>query len=391
MQQASVVHDIGILMSTTGSYRLIGEAMLAGALLAVEEINAAADIPFQLNAKVVNPGGVLENYAPAAKTLLTEDKVAHVVGCYTSSSRKEVLPLFEKNDGLLWYPSHYEGFETSENVVYTGASPNHHVIPLSDFMVAQCGGRAWLVGSNYIWAWENNRIMRESLVDAGGRVLGERYLPVGETDVAAIVEQILAAKPDFVFNTLIGDSSYVFFREFRRAAEARGMNQPAEIPVVSCSLSEPELAAIGPEACDGHLSSSVYFESIDTPENQHFVARWHQRHPQLGACSADAEATYIAVHLLAMAIGRCGTTEMAAVREAVGGLEFAAPQGCVQVDPENRHCYLYPRIGRSRSDGGFDIIADAGVATRPDPYLVWRETQDSAQAGSGRPRLKVVS
>ena len=382
--------DIGVMLSTSGSYSIIGESMLSGAILAIEEINAAPDFSFTFVPHIVNPGGILSAYFSAAQSLLNERQIVHVVGCYTSSSRKEVLPLFEKNDALLWYPSHYEGFETSENVVYTGAAPNHHVIPLADYMIGNVGQCAWLVGSNYIWAWENNRIMRETLTAAGGRVLGERYLPVGETDVVGIVDQILSARPDFVFNTLIGDSSYAFFRTLRERADALGFDQKAEMPIVSCSLSEPELAAIGSDASDGHLSSSVYFESVETPENQRFVAAWRHRFPALGACSADAEATYIAVHLLAKAIGLCGTTDMAAVRDAVGTLTFAAPQGEIRVDPDSRHCYLRPRIGRSRKDGGFDIIADAGVATRPDPYLIWREPREAARPAE-RPGLRIVS
>ena len=389
MAERAVI-DIGVMLSTSGSYDIIGQSMLGGAILAIEEINAAPDLPFGFEPRIVNPGGVLSEYYSAAQSLLNDRKIVHVVGCYTSSSRKEVLPLFEKNDALLWYPSHYEGFETSENVVYTGASPNHHVIPLADYMIGNVGDRAWFVGSNYIWAWENNRIMRETLAAAGGRVLGERYLPVGEVDVGGIVDQILSARPDFVFNTLIGDSSYAFFRTLRQRADTLGFDQRAEMPVVSCSLSEPELAAIGPDAADGHLSSSVYFESVETPENRRFVAAWRQRFPTLGACSADAEATYIAVHLLAEAIGRSGTADMTAVRDAVGTLTFAAPQGEVRVDADSRHCYLRPRIGRSRKDGGFDIIAEAETATRPDPYLTWREPRDISRL-AGRPRLRIVS
>ncbi len=381
--------DIGVLLSATGSYGTIGRSMLGGALLAIEEVNAGP-YPFLFRAERVDPGGNLSEYYTTAQRLLAERRIVHVVGCYTSSSRKEVLPLFEKHDALLWYPSHYEGFETSENVVYTGAAPNHHVIPLADYLIDAVGGQGWFVGSNYIWAWENNRILRETLVSAGGRVLGERYLPVGETDVRAIVDQILAARPDFVFNTLIGESAYVFFRTLRRRAQALGIDQPREMPVVSCSLSEPELAAIGPDAADGHLSSSVYFESVETAENRRFVAAWHQRFPELGGASADAEATYIAVHLLAKAIAAAGSTDLESVRRAVGGLVLNAPQGEIRVDPDNRHCNLRPRIGRSRRDGGFDIIAEAGSATRPDPYLVWREPAETA-AKSGRPRLSVVS
>jgi branched-chain amino acid transport system substrate-binding protein len=196
---------IGLLYSTSGPYRTIGRAMLNGALLALEQVNADPALPFTLEPVVRDPGGRNERYAELARWMLADQHLVHVVGCYTSSSRKEVLPFFEKYDGLLWYPSHYEGFESSEHVIYTGAAPNQHIVPLADYMLCKFGRSAYLVGSNYIWAWENNKIMREAAHDAGGEVVVERYLPVGETDVSAIVGQVLDCRPSFVFNTLIED------------------------------------------------------------------------------------------------------------------------------------------------------------------------------------------
>jgi ABC-type branched-subunit amino acid transport system substrate-binding protein len=257
---------VGVLFSRTGSYAAIGEAMHAGANLALQEIAADPAFPVRLEPVTFDPSGRTDAYVEGARWLFAEHGIAHIVGCYTSSSRKELLPLIEKHDALLWYPSHYEGFETSDNVIYTGAAPNQHVIPLTRYLLEHCGRQGYFVGSNYIWAWENNRIMREALLGAGGRVLGERYFPVGETDLAAVARQILDARPDFVFNTLIGESAYSFYRIFRAEAAARGLDQPRELPVASCSLAEPELARIG-DAADGHLSSSVYFSTVATTEN----------------------------------------------------------------------------------------------------------------------------
>ena len=189
--------------------------------------------------------------------------------------------------------------------------------------------------------------MREAVQAAGGEVLAERYFPVGETDFAAVIRQILDARPGFVFNTLIGVSAYAFFRAFRAAALARGIDQPRAVPVASCSLAEPELVEIGPEACAGHVSSSVYFESIDTPANRAFVAAYRRRFPGAGPTSADVESSYVAVHLLARAIRRAGTPDMAAVRAALPHVAMEAPQGRVLVDGDNRHCHLTPRIGVS--------------------------------------------
>lgn len=369
---------IGLLFSTTGPYATIGRAMSNGSLLAIREVNRDRCFPFGLEPVVGNPGGHNAHYADIARRMLTADRLVHVVGCYTSSSRKEVLPHFEKYDGLLWYPSHYEGFESSEHVVYTGAAPNQHIIPLAEHLLQTRGTRAYCVGSNYIWAWENNKIMREVVQSAGGVVLAERYFPVGEVDFGAVIEHIVDARPNFVFNTLIGDSAYAFFRLFRRAAERRGFDQPQAMPIASCSLAEPELVEIGPEARAGHVSSSVYFQNIESESNRAFVAAYRQGFPDAGPTSADAEASYLAVHLLARAIRRARTADPFAVRAALPHVAIQAPQGEVHVDRENRHCYLTPRIGVSNAAGGFDIIYQASRPVKPDPYLVWHELRTSS-------------
>ncbi|WP_119166124.1 transporter substrate-binding domain-containing protein [Algihabitans albus] len=386
---ALVPLDIGLLFSTTGSYRALGGAMLAGAKLAVAEITADPDLPVEITCHVRNPNGLLSQYVGQAQELLRDSGLTHVVGCYTSASRKEVLPLFEKFDGLLWYPSHYEGFETSDNAIYTGAAPNQHIVPLTRYMLQNHGKRAWLVGSNYIWAWENHRIMREGLLLSGGAILGERYFPIGDTDIDALVEQILASRPDFIFNNLIGESSYAFFRRLRARAEAQGLNQAEDMPVISCSLSEPELREIGPDAAGGHLCSSVYFESLESATNKAFVEAWRHSYPELGPTSADAETTYNAVHLLARAAAAAGSAELSVVRRVVSEIVLNAPQGRIHVDPENRHCHLRPRIGRSTPKGEFELVYEAPAPVKPDPYLVW-EGSDVALSPSETGRLRLV-
>jgi urea transport system substrate-binding protein len=343
--------------------------MRAGALLAIDEVNADPALGVTLRAVDVDPGGVTPAYVDAVQSLLVEHRITHIFGCYTSSSRKEVLPQFEKNDALLWYPSHYEGFETSENVVYTGAAPNQHIIPLARYLLDHHGNRGWFVGSNYIWAWENNRILREAMTDADGSVLGERYFSVGDTDFGSLVDQIVADRPDFIFTTLIGESGYAFFRQLRERKNAAGLD-PCRLPVASCSLSEVELPLIG-DAAAGHLSSSVYFSTTQSAENARFTKSWDQRFGHLGHACADAEATYTAVHLLARAVCAAGSAGFEEVRAAVRGMQFVAPQGLVTVDPENLHCWMRPRIGRSTTNGDFELIFEADRPIRPDPYLVW--------------------
>jgi ABC-type branched-subunit amino acid transport system substrate-binding protein len=378
------------LFSVTGPYRTIGTAMRNGALLATDQVNSGPMFPFRLELVVHDPGGRNADYTTTARRMLVEQGLVHVVGCYTSSSRKEVLPLFEKHDGLLWYPSHYEGFESSDNIVYTGAAPNQHIVPLAEHLLRHCGTSAYCLGSNYIWAWENNKIMREAVLSAGGIVLAERYVPVGELDFDGIVREILDWRPSFIFNTLIGDSAYAFFRAIRRAASAYGIDQRRTMPVASCSLAEPELVEIGVEAAAGHLSSSVYFESIDTSANRDFVRAYRSRFPEAGPTSADAEASYLAVQLLARAVRRAGTAEINAVRGALPHVAVEAPQGQVRIDRDNRHCYLTPRIGISTEGFGFDVIYEAPAPVKPDPYLVWQDVRVDSRPRH-RPSLRLVS
>ncbi|HEY5129225.1 MAG TPA: transporter substrate-binding domain-containing protein [Bradyrhizobium sp.] len=378
--------QVGFLFSSTGSYELVSRSMLNGAILAAEEINASG-LGIRIEPSVLNPGGDLSQYSALTAALLKRN-IRHVVGCYTSSSRKEVIPLFEKHDALLWYPSHYEGFESSTNVVYTGAAPNQHVLPLVEYLLQHHGHRAFCVGSNYIWAWENNRILRESVTARGGSVLAERYFAVGETDFHQVIEAIIEARPSFVFLTLIGTSAYQFFRDLRAACRARGIDQAREIPVASCSLSEPELEAIGDDAVDGHLSSSVYFCSIQSPENLRFLEAYESRNPEGPTASADAEASYNAVWLLACGAAAAQTDDPRAIKAEIVRQHLDAPQGKVWIDEQTLHAYLTPRIGRSNRNAKFDLVSEARAPVQPDPYLVHNSSRFEAAAA---PSLRLVS
>lgn len=366
--------------------------MLNGALLALEEVNASPEFDFVFEPVIANPGGDTAAYRTMCEDILRDRRVRHVVGCYTSSSRKEVIPAIEKFDALLWYPSHYEGFESSNNVIYTGASPNQHIIPLLGYMLRERGRRVYCVGSNYIWAWENNRILRAVVQSCGGTVLAEKYLPVGSLDIDRIIREIRLLRPDFVFNTLIGESSYAFYRTYAEVDFGLGRLGSAGIPATSCSLSEPELLSIGGRAASGHIASSVYFQSIDRPRNRDFVESYRRRFGATKATSADAESSYVAVILLAEAVRAAGSTDIEAVKAALYGCRYDAPQGPVRIDPENNHAYLTPALGLSRSDGQFDILWTAGEPVKPDPYLVWFDVASLAEnlAPAQRSHLRVV-
>lgn len=361
---------IGVVFSTTGPYAAIGQELQNGALLALSQVNADPSFNFDLVPVVCNPDGDLQNYYDACVGLLKQEGVKHVVGCYTSSSRKEVIPVFEKYDGLLWYPSHYEGFEHCGNVIYTGAAPNQHIVPLMSYMLGNYGNGVYCIGSNYIWGWESNRIMRECVTACGGNVICERYLPVGSVDVATVVDEITKIKPSYIFSSLIGVSSESFMRALY---EARG-NDPTlsteVMPVCSNTLSEPELAKLSPEAAGGHIASSVYFQSKQGRENDLFISGYKENHGKDAVTSADAEAAFNACHLLARSLQRARSEDLDRIKCALYEIEFAAPQGRIWIDPKNNHCYVTPSLGVSNSAGQFDIIQSAVHPVRPDPYLV---------------------
>lgn len=392
------VVPIGLVFSLTGSYSIIGQELYNGSMLAVEEVNAA-DYDFELAPIPKNPGGNLSEYRNVCEILLKQEDVIHIVGCYTSSSRKEVIPIFEKYDGLLWYPSHYEGFESCNNVIYTGASPNQHIVPLAAYMLPAYGNQAYCIGSNYIWAWENNRIMREIVTGCGGTVEFEKYLPVGSLDVDHIVDEIMTVKPSFVFSSLIGTTSYAFMEAFQRARQKIPDLATNRMPICSCTLSEPELNKLKTESMAGHIVSSVYFQTKERPENTQFVREYKKKYGENKVTSADAEAAYNAVRLLALAIHKADSQEMDDVKYALYSINIGAPQGSIKVDPDNNHCYLTPALGVSNTSGQFDILWSSNDPVKPDPYLVnfnvqkfkaEVELKDWPSQSAARARLKVV-
>jgi urea transport system substrate-binding protein len=356
---------LGLVFSRSGPYAMMAGEMLNGAIMAVEEINQSDEFDFSFTPHLRDPGGVVAAYHSACDQLIREAGVEHIVGCYTSASRKQVIPIVERTDRLLWHPARYEGFESSDNVIYVGAAPNHNVIPLARYMLRHIARDVFCVGSNYVWTWETNRVMREIVSGAGGHMIAERLLDLGETAVAHMVQEIVRRKPPVVFNTLVGESSYRFVRALHAAAASAGVT----IPILSCSLCEPELRLIGPAASAGCIVSSAYFESVARPENHAFVTRWKRRFGADSYISVDGMSTFVCVMLLARAIRRAGSTEVGAVRRAAANYRYDSPQGPIWVDPDNNHCFLTPRLARSMLDYKFEIFWEADAPERPDPYL----------------------
>lgn len=384
---------VGLLYSTSGPYAVLGREALDGALMALAEVNEDAAMPIRLVPEVADPAGDIERYHAMADRLLREAGCRHVVGGITSWSRKEVIPVIERHEALLWYVCPYEGYETNDRVIYTGACPNQHIVPLLAHVLPRYGKRAVLLGSNYIWGWEVNRIARERVGNKGGTVLAERYLPLGSTEVDRLVAEIAEKKPDFVLNNLIGPSSYAFLKAYRRLGEENPEFRAERRPVVSCNLTECEIGELD-GAGEGHLSIGPYFHALETPENESFTAAAAAR---LGAdrqLSAFFVGAYTAVRILAESIRQVATDEPQAVRAAATSRVYPGPLGQVSIDPATNHAVLRPHLGRINGEGGIDVIESAPAAVAPDPYLV-HDGEPVIPArpaeGEARPNLRVIT
>jgi urea transport system substrate-binding protein len=356
---------VGLLYSHSGPYAHMGTEMMKGAILAIEEINAS-DLGFRLSPVIADPGGDPERYEAAFINMIRQQQVVHIVGCYTSASRKQVLPHLARNNVLLWHPARYEGFEACENIIYAGAAPNQHVVPLARYMIEAIGRDVFCVGTNYIWTWETNRVLREIVGAAGGSIIGERVIAFGNTDVAHLVDAVLEKRPQAIFNTLVGETSYAFVRAWHAARVRYGL----DIPILSCSLNEHELKLIGPDASVGHISTTTYFASLDRPENHAFVQRYRRRFGADQTPFNDAEASYVSIMLLGRAIARAGSASVSEVQEAVYCDRFEAPHGPIWLDRATNHSYHIPRIAISRPGFEFNVFWEADAPVRPDPYLI---------------------
>lgn len=375
---------VGVLFSRTGSYSVIGNEGYFGARIAIEDINASGSFDFRLRCIDVNPDGSAERYADLADHLLRNEGCRHIVGCQTSWSRKEVLPVLERHRSLLWYTTTYEGFESHDRVVYTGACPNQNVIPLFQHVVPNYGNRAFLVGSNYIWGWEINRIARELLAGYDGTVLGERYIPLGDEEITHLIAEIREKRPDFVLNNLIGNSSYAFLRAYAALALEDPFFHPSNCPVLSCNLTEAELSIIGP-AAEGLISTATYFETLEGARNDAFVSRMRALRGEAVPVSAMFVGPYVATWSLAAAIKACGTADPDVVLEALPDLALTNPLGSVSIDRRTQHTVLTPYVGvvEQAGRGGrarFKVLEKDVKALAPDPYLVDFNPQQPALA-----------
>ena len=366
---------VGVLFSDTGVTSTIGHSQRQGTLLAIDEINEAGGvdgreiIPLCCDARS-SPS----IYAALAEQLIVQDKVNVIFGCYMSSSRKAVLPIVEKWNKLLFYPTLYEGFEFSNNIIYTGAAPNQNSVQLAEFMTSNFGARVYLIGSKYIYPYESNRIMSDLVLQRpNSSKLGERYveLDASANDFELIMDDIKARQPDFIFSTVVGDSTAGLYRAYAEA----GFN-PKNMPIASLTTSEAEISQMGADVALGHFTAAPYFQSINTETNIRCLEHLHRRFGSECVPNMCWEAAYFQVHLYANAFRNVGADDIGQILPHILGSEFDAPQGRVRIDPTNHHTSLYPRIGVANSKGQFTIVREATRPVHPDPYMVTHSLGD---------------
>jgi urea transport system substrate-binding protein len=360
---------VGLLHSQTGTMAISETSLRDAELMAIEEINAAGGVLGQPIEAVVEDGRsrFSDIFPKRARKLLLEDKVAVVFGCWTSASRKAVLPIFEKHNALLFYPVQYEGNESSPNVVYAGAAPNQQVLPAIDWLLSSEGGsrkRFYLLGSDYVFPRTANYIIAKHLQSQAAQVAGEKYTPLGHRDYQDTVAEIRKAEPDVIVNTVNGFSNVGFYNELA----AQGITAD-KIPVVATSVGEDELRSLLPSRVKGHLSAWNYFQSLATPRNVEFVDRFKREHGSDRVTDDPIEAAYFQVYLWKLSVEKAGSFEVDDVRAAFsGGIEFEAPGGKVRLDPKTQHTYKRFRLGRVRHDRQFDIVYESPEWIAPDPY-----------------------
>jgi ABC-type branched-subunit amino acid transport system substrate-binding protein len=359
---------VGILFSRSGVAEITESELFRGTVLAIEEINAAGGVLGRQIAPVCyDPRSSAYEYRRLTDRLLTRDGVNVIFGCMMSASRKAIVGSLERRNGLLMYPTNYEGFEYSPNILYTGGIPNQHAFQLASYIVARLGKDVTLVGSDYIFPRETNRVLRQLFEAAGGRIVDEVYVPIQPDEIATrrAIDRISRDRPAAIVSTIIGRGSELFYRLYRDA----GLD-PRSIPVGSLSLAETEAEAIGADYCAGHFTAATYFSSVGSSVAQRFRKAFRTRFGEATPSSFYSESAYNQVHLFAAALERAGTDEPDQIVAAARGLEFDAPQGRIVVDPENNHTWLHSRIGVLDERGQFDIVWDAGEPVRPDPYLI---------------------
>jgi urea transport system substrate-binding protein len=386
--QAAETIKVGVLHSLSGTMAISETSLKDMALMTIDEINAKGGVlGKQLEPVVVDPASNWPLFAEKGRQLLTQDKVAVTFGCWTSVSRKSVLPVYEELNGLLFYPVQYEGEELSPSVFYTGAAPNQQAIPAVEYLMSEDGGAAkryFLLGTDYVYPRTTNKILRSFLHSKGvaDQDIEEVYTPFGHSDYQTIVADIKkfsAGGKTAVISTVNGDSNVPFYKELAN----QGIDA-TDVPVVAFSVGEEELRGIDTKPLVGQLAAWNYFQSVESPVNSAFVDKWKAYAKAKGLPGADKavtndpmEATYVGINMWAQAVEKAGTTEVDKVREAMAGQTFAAPSGfTLTMDKSNHHLHKPVMIGEVQEDGQFDVVWATDSPLRAQPWSPYIEGND---------------
>ena len=382
---------VGILHSLSGTMAISETTLKDVALMAIEEINAKGGVlGRKLEPVVVDPASNWPLFAEKARQLIAKDKVAAVFGCWTSVSRKSVLPVFKELNGLLFYPVQYEGEELEKNVFYTGAAPNQQAIPAVEYLMSKDGGgarRFVLLGTDYVYPRTTNKILRAFLKSKGVKDsdIQEAYTPFGHADYQTIVANIKkfsAGGKTAVISTINGDSNVPFYKELGNA----GL-KATDVPVVAFSVGEEELRGVDTRPLVGHLAAWNYFGSVKNPVNADFTRKWRAYAAAKKLPNADKavtndpmEATYVGIHMWAQAVEKAKSVDTDKVIAAMAGQSFKAPSGfTLTMDASNHHLHKPVMIGEIRADGQFNVVWKSKAPIRAQPWSPYIKGNESKQ------------
>nr|WP_315249996.1 urea ABC transporter substrate-binding protein [uncultured Duganella sp.] len=371
---------VGILHSLSGTMAISETSLKDVALMTIDEINAKGGVMGKkLEPVVVDPASNWPLFAEKARGLIAQDKVAVVFGCWTSVSRKSVLPVFKELNSLLFYPVQYEGEELEKNVFYTGAAPNQQAIPAVEYLMSKDGGSAKrfvLLGTDYVYPRTTNKILRAFLKSKGVKDsdIDEVYTPFGHSDYQTIVANIkkfAAGGKTAVISTINGDSNVPFYKELGNA----GL-KATDVPVVAFSVGEEELRGVDAKPLVGHLAAWNYFQSVKNPVNTDFIKKWKayaaaKKLPNAATVVTNdpMEATYVGIHMWAQAVEKAKSTDTNKVIAAMGGQTFKAPSGfTLTMDATNHHLHKPVFIGEIRPDGQFNVVWKTPGPVRANPW-----------------------
>lgn len=356
---------VGILHSATGTMAISETGSIQAEKLAIEQINALGGI-LGRKIEVIQEDGASDwpTFAEKAKKLLASDKVAAVMGCWTSASRKAALPVFEKENGLLFYPTFYEGLEQSKNVFYTGQEATQQILAGLDWIQKEKKAKTYyLIGSDYIWPRTSMKIARKHIEQhLGGTVVGEEYIALGDTQFGSVINKIKLKKPDVIYAAVVGGSNVAWFKQLNAA----GLNSSKQT-MLTISVTEDEVLGIGGENLAGFYSAMKYFQSQDNPENKKFVAAFQKRWGSKSVIGDVTQAAYLGPWLYKAAVERAGSFDVDKVQAALPGYVFKeAPEGSVTVEA-NHHLTTKLRIGQWGKDGQAKVVYTSDYI-KPDPF-----------------------